>query len=130
MRIGILGGTGKLGLARALRLHRSGYEVMIGSPDVSKAVQAARSIGDKINGASNLDVAAQCDTTFIAVPYGRHRALLQPLGEQLRGKVVAGGDARKSEVMELIRSMNLKPINGGLIEFAQHLESEIKITGI
>jgi predicted dinucleotide-binding enzyme len=122
-------------LAFALRLHGSGYEVMIGSCDVSKAVQAASSIGDKINGASNLNVAAQRDVTFIAVPYGGHRALLQPLGDQLRGKVVIATtvpinpanmlqistESGKSAAEETA-AMNLKPINAGTIEISQHLE--------
>jgi NADPH-dependent F420 reductase len=36
--------------------------------------------------------------------------------------LVAGGAARKSEVMELIRSMALQPIDAGPIEVAGHLE--------
>jgi 8-hydroxy-5-deazaflavin:NADPH oxidoreductase len=61
--------------------------------------------------------------------------------------LVAGGEARKAEVMELIRTMGLHPINAGPIEVAGYLErmtvlllsinkankvkeSGIKITGI
>ena len=61
--------------------------------------------------------------------------------------LVAGSSAHKSDVMELIRSMGLHPVNAGGIEVAGHLErmtvlllsinranavkeSGIKITGI
>ena len=40
MKVAILGGTGKLGLALALRLNRNGHAVVIGSRDVAKAVEA------------------------------------------------------------------------------------------
>ena len=57
MRVGILGGTGKLGLALANRLHRSGNAVTIGSRDPAKAIEAVKSISEEIGGASNLEAA-------------------------------------------------------------------------
>jgi len=206
MRIGILGGTGKLGLALANRLHRSGHAVTIGSRDPAKAIEAAKSISEEIGGASNLEAAAGCDVAFVSVPYSGHRALLEPLKDALRGKIivdatvpidpanilrtktesgksaaeetatiipeadtfaafhtishrilrdptasqdvlVAGGVQRKSDLMDLIKSMHLNPVNAGTIEVAGYLErmtvlllsinkankvkeSGIKITGI
>jgi len=206
MKIAIIGGTGKLGLALAKRLHQSGYDVMIGSRDASKALQAARSIAENIGGDTNTAAAEWCDAAFVSVPYQGHRLMLEPLKVALRGKVlidatvpidpanmlqiktesgksaaeesltllpetnvfagfhtishrvlavltsshdvlVAGSAQRKSEVIELIRSMNLRPIDSGPIEVAGHLErltvlllsinktnkvkeSGIKITGI
>ena len=44
MKIAILGGTGKLGLALARRFHRSGHQTKIGSREIAKAVEAAKSI--------------------------------------------------------------------------------------
>jgi 8-hydroxy-5-deazaflavin:NADPH oxidoreductase len=206
MKIAILGGTGKLGLALAARLHSSGYDVLIGSREVLKAEEAARLIGERVSGLSNAAAAAQSDAAFIAVPYSGHRALLQPYGEELRGKMVidttvpidpanilqiktesglsaaeetaamlpgaevfgafhtishrvlrqieashdvlvAGAAQRKPDVIDLIRSMKLKPIDAGPLQVAGHLErmtvlllsinkankvkeSGIKITGI
>src|SRR3954470_758722 len=88
MKTGILGGTGKLGVAFALRLHQSGHEVMIGSRDGAKADEAAKSIEQAIRGASNGDVADWCDVAFIAVPYSGHRALMESVKETLRGKII------------------------------------------
>jgi len=206
MKVGILGGTGKLGLALANRLYRNGLAVTIGSRDSAKAVEAAKSISDEIPGAPNLEAAAWCDVAFISVPYSGHRALLGPLKHELKSKIivdatvpidpsnilriktesgtsaaeetstiipeadtfaafhtishrilrnldasqevlVAGGAHRKAEVMDLIRSIRLTPIDAGPIEVAGHLEhltvlllsinkankvkeSGIKITGI
>ena len=206
MRTAILGGTGKLGLAFALRLYAAGHKVAIGSRDAAKAIDAAKSINEEITGTSNVDAAQSCEAAFVAVPYSGHHVLLEPLRHELRGKIiidatvpidpanlfqiktvsgksaaeetaaiipdahtfaafqtishrilrhvdashdvlVAGDANRKSDVINLIRSMKLNPIDAGPIEVAGHLErvtvlllsinkankikeSGIKITGI
>jgi NADPH-dependent F420 reductase len=88
MRLAILGGTGKLGLGFALRLSQSGHEAAIGSRDAAKADAAAKTIGETVRGVTNIDAAAWCEAAFVSVPYGGHRALLEPLKEQLRGKII------------------------------------------
>lgn len=206
MKVAILGGTGKLGLALAVRLHQAGHDVTIGSRDTSKAAEAAKSAGEGVRGTSNIEAAVWCEIALVSVPYHGHRALLEPLQQALRHKIivdatvpidpaslleiktesgksaaeetaeiipeanifaalqtishrvlrhadnshdvlVAGGPQGKSEVMTLIRSMKLNPIDAGPIEVARHLErmtvlllsinkankvkeSGIKITGI
>jgi NADPH-dependent F420 reductase len=205
MKIAILGGTGKLGIAFALRLSQSGHEVTIGSRDAVKAEEAAKTIPG-IRGVTNSDAAFGCDAALVSVPYAGHGALFESLKDSLRGKIiidatvpidpanmlqiktqsgksaaeeaaslvpgadvfaafqtvshrvlrqrelthdvlVAGSASRKGEVMELVRTMGLHPIDAGLIEVAGHLErmtvlllsinkanrvkeSGIKITGI
>lgn len=205
MKTAILGGTGKLGSAIAIRLSRSGHDVTIGSRDISKAVQAAKSLEQGVAGASNAEAAAWCEAAFVAAPYSGHRLLLESVKQELRGKIIidatvpldpanllqvktesgksaaeeaaaiipdghvfaafqtishhvlgrpdstpdvlVAGGGRKSEVVDLIRSMNLKPIDAGSLEIAGHFErltalllsinrankvreSGIKITGI
>jgi len=207
MQLGILGGTGKLGLAFALRAFRAGHTIIIGSRDASKAIEAAKSISEQCTGTTNLEAAASCELAFISVPYSGHRALLESVKAELSGKIiidatvpidpdnflqvktdsgksaaeeamavipdastfaafhtishrilrqpgaashdvlVAGGANRKSDVMDLIRSIELRPIDAGPIQVAEHLErmtvlllsinkvnkvkeSGIKITGI
>jgi NADPH-dependent F420 reductase len=88
MKVAILGGTGKLGLGLAQRLHRSGHAVMIGSRDASKAAEAARTLGGQIEGATNQSAAAWCETAFISVPYGGHRSLTDSVKEGLSGKII------------------------------------------
>src|SRR5436309_3331603 len=88
MRLAILGGTGKLRLGFALRLSKSGHEPAIGSRDAAKADEAAKTIGETVRGMTNVDAAGWCEAAFVSVPYGGHRALLEPLKEELRGKII------------------------------------------
>jgi 8-hydroxy-5-deazaflavin:NADPH oxidoreductase len=205
MKIAILGGTGKLGLAFALRLSQSGHEIAIASREPVKAEDAAKTIPG-VRGFTNSDAASWCDAALVSVPYAGHRALFESLKDSVRGKIiidatvpidpanmlqiktqsgksaaeeaatlvpdadvfaafqtvshrvlrqrelshdvlVAGGARRKTEVIELIRTMGLHPVDAGPIEVAGYLErmtvlllsinkankvkeSGIKITGI
>jgi NADPH-dependent F420 reductase len=181
MKIAVIGGTGKLGLALAARLYRNGHAVAIGSRDVAKAAAAAQSIGAGAMGVTNREAAVWCEGAIVSVPYHGHHALLAPLQDSLRGKLiidatvpidpanmlrvqtqsgnsaaeetaaivpdahvfaafqtishrvlrhaeatadvlVAGGAGRKSDVVDLIRSIKLRPIDAGPIEVAGHLE--------
>jgi NADPH-dependent F420 reductase len=195
-----------VGLALATRLHHAGHEVVIASRDATKAATAAATIGPKVVGTSSEDAAAKCEILFLAIPYSGHRALLEPLKDALRGKIVidttvpidpsdllriktesgasaaeeaaatisdafvyaafqtishrvlrqagvehdvlvAGPEDRKSSVIDIVRSMNLRPIDAGPLRVAGHIErvtvlllsinkankvkeSGIKITGI
>jgi len=206
MKIAILGGTGKLGLAFAVRLNRSGHETGIGSRDAAKAEEAAKAIAGNVRGMTNREAARWCEIAIVSVPYSGHRTLLEPLKEELRGKIVvdatapidptnllqiktdsgksaaeetaamldspdvvaafqtishrvlrhiddvhdvliAGNSGRKRDIIEVVRSMGLHPVDAGPLEVAAHLErmtvlllsinktnkvkeSGIKITGI
>jgi 8-hydroxy-5-deazaflavin:NADPH oxidoreductase len=88
MKIAILGGTGKLGLAFAQRLiAKTEHEAAIGSRDAVKAIEAARSL-DRVQGLTNADAARWCDAAFVSVPYAGHRSLLVPLRDALDGKII------------------------------------------
>jgi NADPH-dependent F420 reductase len=206
MKVAIIGGTGKLGSAFAMRLSKTGHEAVIGSRDPAKAEEAANMVGANVRGTSNAEAAAWCEAALLSVPYTGHSAILEPLKDALGGKLfidatvpldpanlrqiksasgksaaeeaaailsgaavfaafqtishrvlshmedshdvlVAGDSARKREVLELIRSIGLRPIDAGPLEVAGHLErmtalllsinrankvkeSGIKITGI
>lgn len=206
MKIAILGGSGKLGLAFAARLQRTAHEVAIGSRDPLKAEEAARKAGGGVRGMTNSDAAQWCDVAIVSVPYAGHHLLFESLKVVLRGKViidatvpvdpenffhiktlsgksaaeetaaivsganvfaafqtishrvlrqtevshdvlVAGGPRQKQEVLDLVRSMGLNPVDSGPLEIAGHLErmtvlllsinkannikeSGIKITGV
>ena len=79
MKIGIIGGTGGMGKGFALRWCAN-HDVLIGSRDATKAVQAAHdysktaselygSIKGKISGGDNLFVAKESDVIVLAIPY-------------------------------------------------------------
>src|SRR5262249_60969501 len=57
---------------------------------------------------------------FAAFQTISHRVLRHP--DMVHDVLVAGGAARKAEVMELIRSMALRPIDAGPLWGAGHLE--------
>jgi NADPH-dependent F420 reductase len=181
MKVALIGGSGKLGKGFATRLVQTGHEVTIGSRDAAKAQDAAREAGGSVHGTTNLDAAAWSDAAILAIPYQGRRALLEPLRDALRGKIiidttvpidpadmlrtatesgtsaaeetaaifpdaevfaafqtvahrvlqqpdlrhdvlVAGPTGRKAEVVELIRSMGLHPVDAGPLKAAGLLE--------
>jgi 8-hydroxy-5-deazaflavin:NADPH oxidoreductase len=91
-KIAILGGTGALGAALALRLTRAGHEITIGSRDAERARAAAAELGARaarpIAGASNRDAAASAEIAILTVPYAAQRATVDEVADQLQGKVL------------------------------------------
>ncbi len=91
--IGFIGGTGPEGRGLALRFALAGEDVVIGSRDLGRAEDAARSTlvaapAATIRGVVNADAARMSDIVFVVVPYGGHRETLEVLSEHLTGKVV------------------------------------------
>lgn len=84
-KIGILGGTGPEGSGLAYRWARAGEEILIGSRDPQRAVEAARQLrarigaAAKIEGADNATAAAACGVVVLTVPFSGHAALLKQL---------------------------------------------------
>ncbi len=90
-KIAVLGGTGELGRGLAARLS-FGYEVLLGSRDISKGKAAAKVLerltGSKIRGLSNLDAAGRCDTAIFALPNLLSERFVRELELPLVGKLV------------------------------------------
>jgi len=90
MRIGIVGGTGKLGGSLAVRWAK--HEVRIGSRDPAKAVaraeELARLHGHPVLGASNQVTARDAELVVLSVPYAAHGATLREILGAVHGKVV------------------------------------------
>src|SRR5262245_49003107 len=91
--LAVLGGTGKEGRALAARWARSGYEIVIGSRDPARAVEAARAINaetgaDRVRG-DGLEAAARGGSIVIlTVPYAAQLATLEQVRDALVGKIV------------------------------------------
>lgn len=64
MRIALLGGTGSFGAALAVRLVEAGYDVIVGSRDAGRAVEAAGPLG--ADGMTNEEAARAADLVVIA----------------------------------------------------------------
>jgi 8-hydroxy-5-deazaflavin:NADPH oxidoreductase len=88
VKIAIIGGTGKLGLGFVSRLQRTAHECAIGSRDHAKAQAAAASLAPPPHAFTNTDAAAWCELAMLTIPYAAHRTLIEPLREDLRGKIV------------------------------------------
>jgi 8-hydroxy-5-deazaflavin:NADPH oxidoreductase len=88
LTVGVLGGTGDQGRGLAYRLARAGQKVLIGSRAAERARQAADELGEGVEGADNTECARRSDVVIVAVPWDGHRATLEALREELRGKLV------------------------------------------
>ena len=67
MRVAIVGGTGSFGLALAQRLAAAEYDVVIGSRDAGRAVEAADSLGiPRVTGAVNAEACRQAGLVVLA----------------------------------------------------------------
>ncbi|HZA53517.1 MAG TPA: NADPH-dependent F420 reductase [Candidatus Udaeobacter sp.] len=91
--VAIVGGTGSLGNALALRLGAPGVKVIIGSRDAQKAQNAVESLKPKMRagelaGATNQEAVKEADFVVIAVPYEGQAGMVQVLKGQLGGKIV------------------------------------------
>jgi NADPH-dependent F420 reductase len=91
--IAILGGTGALGGALALRLAKAGHEVWIGSRDPEKARSFAAALAEIVpaaivHGCDLRGSAEQAELCVIAVPYAAHAATLSSVKDQVAGKIV------------------------------------------
>ena len=91
--LAILGGTGKEGAGLAMRWALSGYQVLIGSREASKAQTRAAEMnaelgGDYLKGMANAAAAAAADIVVLSVPYSAHQPTLQSVREQCQGKTL------------------------------------------
>jgi NADPH-dependent F420 reductase len=85
----VIGGTGALGFAVALRLASAGVPIVIGSRDAGRAEQAAGRIREQVEGADaggalNPDAAAQGPIVLLCVPFRAQSENLTKLKPALR----------------------------------------------
>jgi NADPH-dependent F420 reductase len=107
--VSVLGGTGALGRALALRLARSGRPVVLGSRDATRAeasagelreVLAAAGVQAQIGGAGNAEAAASGEIVLLATPYDASGDSITALSSAVAGRLVVscinplGFDAR------------------------------------
>jgi NADPH-dependent F420 reductase len=120
LSIAIVGGTGNLGGALALRLGAPGVKVIIGSRDAEKArksvaILRATSRGGEMEGMTNRDAVQGADFVVIAVPYEGHAQMVADLKGQLAGKVVI------DTVVPLNKVKPFVPAAGSALQEAQQI---------
>jgi 8-hydroxy-5-deazaflavin:NADPH oxidoreductase len=127
--VAIVGGTGNLGGALALRLGAPGVKIIIGSRDPEKAKQAVEALKPKLRageiiGATNRDAVKTADFVVIAVPYEGHAQMVSDLKGQLAGKVIIDTVVPLNKV-----KLFVPPAGSALQEAQQILGDEAPVIG-
>ena len=127
--IAIVGGTGNLGGALALRLGAPGVKIIIGSRDAQKAQNAVATLKPKmrageISGTTNQEAVKQGDFVVIAVPYEGHAQMVQDLKGQLAGKIVIDTVVPLKKIRPFV-----PPAGSALQEAQQILAGEAPVIG-
>jgi len=92
--VAIVGGTGNLGTALALRLAAPGVRVIIGSRELEKALTVVESLkskvrqGGRLEGETNQEAVKAAEFVVISVPYEGHAKIVADLKGQLGGKTI------------------------------------------
>lgn len=125
--IAVLGGTGPQGMGLAYRWAAAGLPVLIGSREGRRALAAAEEIGHGAQGATNAEVAHDCDLAVVAVPWEGHEALVYSLRPLLTGKVVV--NCVNPLAFDGNGPHSLRVPEGSAAQQAQHLLSESVVVG-
>jgi hypothetical protein len=127
--VAIVGGTGNLGGALAVRLGAPGVKIIIGSRDAEKAKKAVETLipslrGGEIEGMTNQAAVKGADFVVIAVPYEGHAQMVTDLKGQLAGKIVI------DTVVPLSKGKPFVPSAGSALQEAQQiLGAEAPVVG-
>ena len=93
MKIGILGGTGRMGKGLARCYVQGGHEVILGSRNASRAEAEAKAIASEIqeasiSGGDLKTAAAESELVILAVPFRDGASLVSSLSDELKGKII------------------------------------------
>jgi NADPH-dependent F420 reductase len=127
--VAIVGGTGSLGTALALRFGAPGVQVIIGSRDAEKAQSTVARLRPEMRagelvGMTNQEAVKQGELIVIAVPYEGHAQTIQNLKGQLGGKIVINA------VVPLRKGRPFVPAAGSaLLEAQRILGDEAPVIG-
>jgi 8-hydroxy-5-deazaflavin:NADPH oxidoreductase len=120
LSVAIVGGTGNLGGALALRLGAPGVRIIIGSRDAEKAKKAVETLKPSLRagemvGMTNQDSIRGADYVVIAVPYEGHAQMVQDIKGQVAGKTII------DTVVPLNKGKPFVPPAGSALQEAQQI---------
>jgi 8-hydroxy-5-deazaflavin:NADPH oxidoreductase len=120
LSVAIVGGTGNLGGALALRLGAPGVRIIIGSRDAAKAKKAVETLKPTLRagemvGMTNQDSIRGADYVVIAVPYEGHAQMVQDIKGQVAGKTII------DTVVPLNKGKPFVPPAGSALQEAQQI---------
>ncbi len=87
MKIGIIGGTGRLGSALGKIWVEKGHEIMLGSRDPEKAKKLATSFGSNTSGGTYEEATKFGEVIILAVPWSGAKESIKQAGD-LSGKIL------------------------------------------
>jgi len=92
-KIAIIGGAGELGFGLALRWAQAGAQVMIGSRDATKALEAAARVKAalpqaNVAGADNAQAAGSASIVVLAVPFPAQASILRSIKPALTNAIL------------------------------------------
>lgn len=121
----IIGGTGALGFALALRLARAGVPVAIGSRDAGRAEEAAGKVGEGARGLVNQEAAALGPIVLLTVPFRAQSENLTNLKEVLRpGQILVDATVPLAAAVSGKATRMLGVPQGSAAEQAQEMAPE------
>ena len=88
MKIGILGGTGRMGRGLAGGFSRAGHQVLLGSRTPERARDVAVEIAEDTRGGSLMETASEAELVVLAVPFAEAEGMIRALEEWLADKIV------------------------------------------
>ncbi len=129
LNIAIVGGTGNLGSALALRLGAPGVKVIIGSRDAQKAQTVVETLKPKmrageLQGTTNQQAVQDANFVVIAVPYEGQAQMIQDLKGQVAGKIIIDAVVPLKKVKPFV-----PPAGSALQEAQQILGDEAPVIG-
>lgn len=123
MKIAILGGTGKEGMGIGFRWAKAGHEIIIGSRQEAKAVDAAQKLQEmlkdefEILGKENLEAANAAELIVLTVPYSAHQAMCEYIKDAVNGKIVI--DVTVPLVPPKVTKVQMPPAGSATMEAKQ-----------
>jgi 8-hydroxy-5-deazaflavin:NADPH oxidoreductase len=127
--VAIVGGTGNLGSALALRLGAPGVKIIIGSRAAEKAQTAVETLkpqlrAGEITGMTNQAAVKDADFVVIAVPYEGQAQMVQDLKGQVTGKIIIDTVVPLNKIKPFV-----PPAGSALQEAQQILGDEAPVVG-
>jgi 8-hydroxy-5-deazaflavin:NADPH oxidoreductase len=129
LSVAIVGGTGNLGSALALRLGAPGVKIIIGSRDADKARNVVANLQPKLRagemiGMTNQEAVKDANFIVIAVPYEGQAQMVQDLKGQVAGKIIIDTVVPLNKVKPFV-----PPAGSALQEAQQILGNEAPVIG-
>ena len=131
LTIAVLGGTGKEGKGLAYRWAKAGYRVLIGSRLSERAVTVASEIMELLEGSSsvvgttNQEAAKQAEIIVLTVPYAAHRATLESVRDELKGKLLI--DVTVPIVRPKVTKVQMPPAGSAAQEAKEILGDDVQV---